>query len=59
MMKLDMKKFGENKVVQEKPWIVCLLWNIVVLAATLGMVVHDGNYFWLLMLWLISWPEDS
>jgi hypothetical protein len=59
MIKMDMKKFGTNKVVQEKPWIVCLIWNIFVLAAALGMTIHEGSYYWIILCVLISWPSED
>jgi hypothetical protein len=39
--------------------VICLIWNIVVLAATLTLVIHEHNPWYCLVCVLVSWPDDE
>lgn len=58
MTKLNMKKLSGIKVVQTQPLVVCLIWNTIVLAAALGMVIHEDSYYWIALCVLVAWPND-
>jgi hypothetical protein len=39
--------------------VICLIWNIFVLAATLTLVIHEHNPWYCLVCVLVSWPDDE
>jgi hypothetical protein len=58
MIHLNMNK-SLPKPFDRQPWVICLVWNIVVLAATLTLVIHEHNPWYCLMCVLVSWPDDE